>query len=721
MKTTKLLLLAVIVAAIAGFFAFDLGQYLNLQTLQEQQQALRGLWQQQPLLVFASFFVIYVLATALSLPGATVLTLATGSIMGFGWGLLLASFASSIGAFLAFLSARFILRDWVQAKFSERLKAINQGMEKDGAFYLLTLRLVPIFPFFVINLVMGLTTIRGWTYYWVSQLGMLAGTAVYVNAGTQLGEVSSVGDIFSADLILSFCLLGVFPLLAKWVVSQVRRRRAYKGWRKPKQFDANLVVIGAGSAGLVSAYIAAAVKAKVVLIEKADMGGDCLNTGCVPSKALLHVAKTMATVRKASEVGITGVQTDKLGVDFGQVMQQVKQVIARIEPHDSVERYQRLGVDVVQGTATIESPWQVNVTTAAGEQQITSKAMVIAAGAKPIVPPIPGLAEAQPLTSDNLWNLTELPPRLAILGGGPIGCEMAQAFARLGSQVTVVEMQSQLLAGEDADTAVLADKALQADGVTTCLGYKAVAVSSDEQGYRVQVVNVENENETQDIVCDRILVAVGRQANLQGYGLEKLGIAEGKTLVSDAFLQTQYPNIYAAGDVTGPFQLTHAASHQAWYASVNALFAPFKRFRADYSVIPRVTYTSPEIASVGLTEKQAQQQHIDYEVSGYDLAELDRAIAERQANGRIKVLTAKGKDKVLGVSIVADQAGELLAEWVLAMKQGVGLNKILGTIHSYPTLAEANKYVAGEWKRAHAPESVLRWVERFHRWRRGGR
>ncbi|WP_286823495.1 MULTISPECIES: FAD-dependent oxidoreductase [unclassified Idiomarina] len=725
MSLKKLLLLLVIVALFISAFAFDLTQYLSLDVLKEKQQQLNQLFVDYPFQVFAVYFVVYVAATALSLPGATILTLGSGAIFGLGWGLLLASFASSFGAFLAFLSARFILHDWVQEKFGERLTAINRGMERDGAFYLLSLRLVPLFPFFVINLVMGLTRIKAWTFYWVSQVGMLLGTAVYVNAGTQLAQISSLGDVVSADLIGAFVLLGIFPLIAKAVLALLKRRKAFKGYKKPKSFDNNLVVIGAGSAGLVSAYIAATVKAKVTLIEKHKMGGDCLNTGCVPSKALLHVAELAHNARNASSAGV---HVGEVSVDFKQVMQQVKSVIKEIEPHDSVERYTNLGVNVEQGDARIVSPWEVEVRSNGETKRITTRSIIIATGAKPFVPNFEGLDQVDYLTSDTLWELEELPKRLLVLGGGPIGCELSQAFQRLGSQVTQVEMAERLMGPEDADTVELLTQRLTAEGIDIKLNHKALRFEQ-HNGESVLIAEhtVDDQNADQsadqskdvEIPFDKVLIALGRQPNITGFGLEELGVQTNKTVSTNELLQTNFPNIYACGDVAGPYQLTHVASHQAWYASVNALFDPFKTFRADYSVIPWVTYTSPQVANVGLTEQQAKKADKPYEVTEYDIGELDRAIADDSAYGRVKVLTKPGKDELLGVNIVGPQAGELLAEYVLAMKHGIGLNKILGTIHSYPTLAEANKYVAGEWKRANAPQKLLTWVEKFHRWRRG--
>ncbi len=713
MNARKLLLILALAALIGAFFVFDLGRFFSLDSIKSQQAVIEAYRSAQPALTAGVFFLVYVAVTGLSLPGAAIMTLAGGAVFGLWWGTLLVSFASTLGATLAFLVSRFMLRDWVQGKFGDKLKAINAGIEREGGFYLFTLRLIPIFPFFVINLVMGLTPIRTWTFYWVSQIGMLAGTVVYVNAGTQLAQIDSLKGIVSPELLASFALLGVFPLIANKIVTVVKRRRVYAKWRKPARFDRNLVVIGAGSAGLVTAYIAAAVKAKVTLIEKHQMGGDCLNTGCVPSKALIRSAKLLSHIRRSAEFGI-GKATAEF--DFAEVMERVQRVIKEVAPHDSVERYTGLGVDVVQGTAKIVSPWAVEVTDAEGTRTLTTRSIVIAAGARPFIPPIPGLADLGYLTSDNVWNLRELPKRLLVLGGGPIGSELTQTFARLGSQVTQVQRASRILIREDPEVSDLVTRRFREEGVTVLVNHKAQRFVVDN-GENILIA--EHEGQEVRILFDAVLVAVGRVANTQGYGLEELGIPAPHTVETNAWLQTIYPNIYAAGDVAGPFQFTHVAAHQAWFAAVNALFSLFKTFKADYSVIPWSTFVDPEVARVGLNEQEAKEKGIAYEVSVYGLDDLDRAIADGEAHGFIKVLTVPGKDRILGVTIVGEHAGDLLAEYVLAMRCGIGLNQILGTIHIYPTLAEANKYVAGVWKKAHAPEKLLAWVERFHRWRRG--
>ncbi|NMH59872.1 FAD-dependent oxidoreductase [Alteromonas ponticola] len=713
----KIALLAVIGAAIFGFFYFDLNSYLTLEGLKGELDAFKATINERPWLSGGVFFAIYVVVTALSLPGAAILTLAAGALFGLATGLLIVSFASSIGATLAFLVARFVLRDTVRSKFKEKLKKIDAGVEKQGAFYLFTLRLVPVFPFFLINLLMGLTSIRTWTFYWVSQVGMLAGTVVYVNAGTQLAQVDSVSGILSFELIISFILLGIFPWIAKGIVAIVNRRRVYKGYSKPKSFDRNLIVIGAGAGGLVTSYIAAAVKAKVTLIEAGEMGGDCLNYGCVPSKALIKTAKVAQQMRHAETYGL---EKTSPTVPFKHVMQRIHNIIAAIAPNDSVERYTKLGVDVVKGYARLRDPWTVEIAGEDGESQtLTARSIVIATGAAPFVPDLPGIKDSGYVTSDTLWSTfakrDTAPERLLVLGGGPIGCELAQAFSRLGSQVTLVERESQIMGREDAEIAEYVRGVLSENGVNVLTSHNAERFEQDDN---IRRLIVSHDNEETALNYDEVIVAVGRKARLEGFGLDELGIRYERTLETDGYLQTRFPNIYAAGDVAGPYQFTHVAAHQAWYAAVNGLFGTFKKFEVDYRVIPWTTFVDPEVARVGLNETEAKEQDIDVEVTRFEFAELDRAVTESATKGFIKVLTPPGKDTILGATIVAEHAGDLMAEFVLAMKHNLGLEKILGTIHAYPTWAEGTKYTAGNWKRANAPEKLLRWVEKFHAWRR---
>ena len=708
MGRSRLVVLLLVVAAIAAFFASGAHRYFTFEHIKAEQGRLAARFHAQPAATVAVFLAVYIGVAALALPGAALLTLAAGGIFGFVWGVVIVSFASSIGATLSFLLCRFVMRDWVRQRYASRLQAVDRGIEREGAFYLFTLRLIPAAPFFVVNVLMGLTGLRTWTFYWVSQLGMLAGTIVYVNAGTQLAAIDSPRGILSPALIGAFLLLGFFPLVAKKTIEAVKARRVYARWTKPRRFERNLVVIGAGSAGLVAAYIAAAVKAKVTLIEKDRMGGDCLNTGCVPSKALLKSARVVAEMRRAAEYGL---RVPRVELDFAEVMERVQRVVREVAPHDSVERYTGLGVECIKGEAKITSPWTVQV----DGRTITTRAIVIAAGARPLVPPIPGIETARVLTSDSVWQLRELPRRLVVLGGGPIGCELAQAFARFGSRVTQVEMLPRLLSREDADVAEMVRRQFAAEGIDVRTGHRALRIDPG------RALVCEHEGREVRLEFDALLCALGRAPNTAGYGLEALGIpvTKARTVETNEYLQTLYPNIYACGDVAGPYQFTHTASHQAWYAAVNALFSPLRRFRADYAVIPWATFTEPEVARVGLNETEARDKGIAHEVTVYGIDELDRAIADGAARGMVKVLTAPGSDRILGATIVGEHAGELIIEFITAMKHGIGLNKILGTIHIYPTLAEANKYAAGAWKRAHAPRRALAFVERFHAWMRG--
>lgn len=714
----KIVIVLLIVAAVISFFVFDLDTVLTLENIKANQAELIELRDSSPFLVSLVFFSLYVLVTALSLPGAVIMTLAGGGLFGLAWGFVLISFASTIGATLAFLVSRYLLRDSVQNRFGDKLSAINKGVEREGALYLFTLRLVPIFPFFLINILMGLTPIKTWSFYWVSQVGMLAGTLVYINAGTQLAKIDSLAGILSPGLLFSFALLGVFPLLAKKVTEALKKKKVYAKWSKPSRFDRNLVVIGAGAAGLVSSYIGAAVKAKVTLVEAEKMGGDCLNYGCVPSKALIKSAKIKNYIKNGSHYGLEDANLD---FSFKKVMQRVHSVIAAVEPHDSVERYTSLGVEVIKGYAKVVDPWTVEIALAdGGTQQLTTRSIIIAAGASPFVPPLPGIEGSGYLTSDTLWEklaeYDDVPERLVILGGGPIGCELSQSFARLGANVVQIERGDAIMAREDTEVSAFAKQSLEKDGVRVLTGHSALRCVQDDQG---KAVIVEHNGEEKRIEYDVLICAVGRSARLEGYGLETLGIKTERTVVTNDYLETIYPNIYAAGDVAGPYQFTHTAGHQAWYASVNALFGEWKKFKADYSVVPWTTFIDPEVARVGLNEQEANDQGIAYEVTRFGIDDLDRAIADGAAQGFIKVLTVPGKDRILGVTIVGEHGGDLLSEFVLAMKHGLGLNKILGTIHTYPTLAEANKYVAGEWKRAHAPEKLLSWVEKYHTYKRG--
>ncbi len=720
MSPKKALILVVVLAAAVTFFAFDLGHYLSLDFVKQSQSQFADQFAQKPVTVTLAFFAIYVAITALSLPGAAIMTLAAGAGFGLVLGTIVVSLASTLGATLAMLVARYLLRGPIEARFGRRLVEVNKGIEREGGFYLFTLRLIPAIPFFALNLLMGLTRMKTWTFFWVSQVGMFAGTVAYVYAGTEIAKIDSLGSILSPGLIGAFVLLGIFPLIARKVIDIVKQRKVFARWNavRPASFDRNLVVIGAGAGGLIAALIGAAVKSRVTLVESHKMGGDCLNFGCVPSKALIRTAKLQHQIRHADNYGLVSATAT---FSFRQVMARIHQVIADIAPHDSVERFTAMGVDVRLGHATIVNPWTVEIKGKDGStSRLTTRNIVIAAGARPFVPPLPGLDAVGYVTSDTMWDIfaqmDKMPQRIVVLGGGPIGCELSQAFARLGAELTQVEMAPRIMMREDEEVSELARKALQADGVTVLVSHKALRCEMDGDA---KSIIVEHDRQEIRLEFDALIVAVGRSARLTGYGLEELGIPTNKTVETNEYLQTLYPNIYAAGDVAGPYQFTHTAAHQAWYAAVNALFGDFKKFKADYTVIPWATFIDPEVARVGLNEQEAREQGIAYEVVRYGIDDLDRAIADSEAHGFVKVLTVPGKDTILGVTIVGSHAGDLLAEYVLAMKHGLGMNKILGTIHTYPTWSEANKNAAGVWKRAHQPKRLLEWVRRYHDWKRG--
>lgn len=710
MNKNKFIVVALLLLAIASYLAFDLGQYLTLEYVQSRLASIQQFKRENFGLTALIYFAAYVAVAALSIPGAAIVTLLGGAIFGLLWGTLIVSFASSIGATLAFLVSRVLLRDWVETKFGDYLAPINKGIEKDGNFYLFSIRMVPLFPFFMINLLMGLTSIRTSSFYIVSQLGMLLATAVFVNAGSELAQITSLSGLLSTPVIFSLVLLGIFPLLTKFFINTIARNKMLKKYEKPKKFDANVVVIGAGSAGLVVSLIVAGAKAKVILIEKHKMGGDCLNTGCVPSKAIIRSGRIMSYIRRAKEFGIEGAEGR---VDFAQVMERVQGIIKTIEPHDSVERFTSLGVECVIGEARIESPYTVSV----NGRSINTRSIVLATGARPLVPPIPGLDQIDYLTSDSIWSLRELPQRLLVVGGGPIGCELAQAFSNLGSQVTQVDMADRIMPREDEEVSEVVMQQFRRQGINLLTGHRLLKFGSADGA---SFMEAEHQGETVRVEFDKVLLAIGRKANVEGFGLEdlELPLTTQGTVEVNEYLQTSYPNIYACGDVAGPYQFTHMASYQAWFASLNSMLGGLWRSRINYKVVPWATFTDPEVARVGLSEQEAKEQKISYEVTRYEMDHHDRSLADGEAHGFIKILTVPGKDKILGVTIVGYHAGELIGEFVFAMTHGMGLGKISAVTHIYPTLLEANKFAANAWRSARLPEKYFPLAEKFFKWRR---
>ena len=691
-RTSRLLAAAAVAGLVALVVvwgrAFDPHAALNWLAAQRAYAA------EHPLTAAAAYFLAYVAFAALSLPGAWTISVAGGVLFGPWFGPPMVSISSTAGATLAMLAARYLFRDAVAARFPDVVARIDRA---DGVRWLFAARLTPVIPFFAINLAVGLTNMRALIFALVTMIGAAPFAALYALAGARLAAITKPSDVLSPGLIAVFAAVGFAPLLASAAGKWRAERARLAVWPKPKRFDYNLIVIGAGSAGLVAAYVGAAAKAKVALIERGEMGGDCLNTGCVPSKSLLHAAKLAHDASRAAEFGLSG----GLTVDFAAVMARVRRAVAEVAPHDSVERYRGLGVEVIAGEARVVDPWTVEV----GGRRLTGRRLVIATGAEPFLPPIPGLGEIEPLTSETLWRLTELPPRLLVLGGGAIGCELAQAFRRLGSHVTLVEAAPQLLPREDAEVSEAMRAALAAEGVEIALG---VAVTGFAHGAARLA-------DGREIGFDRVLVAVGRRARVTGFGLEGLGLLENGRLVVDARLRTKLPTIYAAGDVIGDKQFTHAAGAYGARAALNGLLAPLKLAKATLAPFPAVVWTDPEIARVGLNEREAQG--MAYEVTRYDLADLDRALTEGAARGFLKALTVPGRDKLLGVAIVGPHAGDMLAEFTLAMKAGLGLKAIHDTIHPYPGWSDGARALAGEWRKAHTPS--LSWAARLFAWMRG--
>ena len=727
--------------------------WFSLARLQMQYHDLQAWYVQSPWTARALFFGLYLILASAAVPGIVVLTLAGGAIFGFAWGLVLVSFASTLGATLTLVTVRHVLPQTIASAMGPRVQAllrnVTKGLEREGVFFLLSLRLIPLIPFGLINVVMAFTRMPIGRFYLVSQLGMLPTTILYLQAAAQLAALHAASDVLAPELMLVLLGLGlaiaVLPFIAKRVLHWIALRKKLSAWKRPRRFDYNLIVIGGGAAGLVSAYVAAHAQTRVALIEAAEMGGDCLNRGCVPSKALIQSARVAHQLHQAAQFGL---QAGPLNVDLAAVMHRLRAVIAAIAPHDSVQRYQGLGVDVFQAQAYILDPWTVELRRPGQEAlRMTARRMVLATGAKPHVPDIPGLSTSGFVTSDTLWDAlaqrSELPRRIAILGGGPVGCELAQAFARLGSQVSLIESGSALLGREDADVSALVQQALERDGVRVFTQHRAVRCESAElpqqQGLLVLCENapkrpadigastVLGSSGVQAgefaVPFDLLICATGRDARLAGFGLENLGLATGQALQTNEFMQTEVPTLFAAGDVAGPYQSTHAAAHQAWYASVNALLDGWWALPARYGALPSTVYVAPEVARVGLNEKQAKARGVPYEVNLFSFADLDRALCDAPAGempaGFVKVLTPPGRDRLLGVTIVGDQAAELLAPYVLAMRHRLGLKAMLSTIHSYPTLSESARQVAGQWQRAHLPQWPLRWLRRWLTWRRG--
>jgi len=706
----RIVIAIIIVILIALYVIYDVGSYLTVANLKAHQIEFIRFYNKNLLYTLSVYFGLYIIVTALSLPGVAIMTLAGGAIFGVWMGTLLVSVASALGATLSFLVSRVFLKNYLQKKHANKLAIISDGLRKDDLFYLFTLRLIPVFPFYLINLLMGQTPIKTAQFFLMSILGMLPGTLVYVNAGSQIANIKTFLGIFSPGVLVSLILLGMFPFVARKIVEHLKTRKYLHQYFKPRKFDYNLVIIGGGPAGLVSANIASTMNAKVALIEKSNMGGGSLNTASVPSKALIRSAKLLYEIGHPRNLGIRRAKAD-FGID--SIMERVQNTIKKLEPRDMTGHLTESGVECIKGAARIITPYEVRVN---GRSLITQN-IIIATGAKPKLPEINGLEMIDYFTSETIWNLNVLPAKLLILGGGPTGCEFAQSFRRLGSHVTIVEQNNRILNNEDEDVVAYISQKFKDEGIHVLLGCEAVRVVVDAQR---KLFVCKHANKNIAIEFDEILVATGQVANTDGFGAQDLNLhttVNGEIEV-DEFLRTNFPNIFACGDVAGPYKYTHMASYQAWHAVVNALFQPFKKYKIDYSVVPRATFTDPELACVGINEIEAKEMKIKYDVSNFRLEELDKAEINCQTKGMVKVLTMPGRDIILGVSIVSSHASEMISEFVTAMTHGIGLHQIFKTIHIYPTFSEANQYVAANWKNLRSQGVVLKFLRWFHRWRR---
>lgn len=708
----KYLILFLLILILILYYLFFPKEYLSLAFVKENINSIKNYVNYNYTTSALSYLIIYSLSSALAIPSALILTLSSGILFGLVPGILLTSLGSTLGAVLAFLISRYLFLDLFKSKFRNQYEQMDKEIKKNGNLHLLTLRLVPIFPFWLVNLLMGLSEISLWRYLFISFAGMIPATIVYVYAGLSLSSISELRDVISPSIFFSLLLLSILPYVLRAVVNYYLKKKLYRHYKKPRAFDYNLIIIGGGSAGLVTTFIARILKAKVAIIEKEKMGGDCLNTGCVPSKSLIKIAKIISYGKTPSSWGLKNINID---FSFEDIMNKIHSIIKEIEPHDSIVRYTQLGAECFLGQAQILSPWEVQI----GEKIISAKYLVIATGARPIIPQIPGIESISPLTSENIWQLKKQPARLGILGGGVIAAELAQAFSRLGSSVFIIEESSRILSREDEDASGLIHEIFIKEGIKIYTSHtlKKCEKSGDEK----ILLCIDREGREISLVCDQLFIAIGRKATTSGFGLEKikLDLNDNGSIKVNEYMQTSLPNIFACGDVAGPFNLTHAASHQAWHTTVNALLGFIKMFKINYSVLPVCTYTDPEIATVGYSKAELIKKSIPFEETIFPMKDLDRAIIEGETCGFVKVFTPPNSDKILGVVIISAEASTMILEFTLAMKHNLGLNKILNTIHAYPGMGEANKYLAGRWKQRKSRLNLLKALERFHTFSRG--
>ncbi|MBA3536096.1 MAG: FAD-dependent oxidoreductase [Tatlockia sp.] len=683
------------------FFSLRLDKYLTFTSLRENRATLIS-WTKEHFFMAALLYMsCYTLAVAASVPGAVFLTLAGGFLFGVVFGTVFVIVSATLGATALFFAVRTSFGDWLAKSALSWLGRMREGFQQNAFSYLLMLRLVPLFPFWVVNIVPALLGVDAKTFIITTFFGILPGSIVYVMVGNGLSHVfeanqtPNLGIIFDIKVLLpllALAALSFIPILYKRVNPKEQKKNP-----KTNQIKCDLSIIGAGAGGLSVAAVAAQLGLKVVLLESGKMGGDCLNYGCVPSKSLLAAGKIAYQLRHAAQFGIS---SKGLEIDFKKVMQQVHAVIKVLAKNDSVERFESLGVQVIKAVARFSG---VN-TLVAQDRVIEARRIVIATGSSPFKPPIPGLEDTPYLTNETIFNLTEQPKHLIVIGGGPIGCELAQAFSMLGSKITLIEGFN-LLPKDDVDCVAILRAQLKAMGIIIHEQAKVLGVEPHAHGGIK--VSINQAGEKLAIRGSHLLIATGRRANVENLDLEKAGIVySNKGIEVNSRLQTSNRRVYALGDVVGPYQFTHMATYQAGIVLRNIAFKiPAK---VDYRAIPWVTYTLPEIAHVGLLAEEALK-HADIQFTEWSFLENDRAQTEHSLEGKIKIISDK-KGRVLGVTIVGAHAGELILPWVIAIREKRTLRSFTDAVSPYPTLSEISKRVAGEFYKSKLFSNKTRWL-----------
>ncbi len=701
-----------------------------------------GIW--GPAAVAAAYAVL----TVAMIPGSA-LTIGSGLIFGFWKGFAVVTVGANLGALGAFLLARTLFRERAEAlaRGQKTFRAVDSAIAREGFRIVLLLRLSPVFPFTVLNVLLGVTGISAASYVLANLIGMLPGTLMFVYLGT-LGEAAA-GTQSLGQTVLR--IVGLAATVVVTVVITRIARRALKaasldGGANPgvapeaapvgagaktipgdaydqallasvkptahvnpiPQDRYNLVVIGAGTAGLVTAAGGAGLGAKVALIEKHMFGGDCLNVGCVPSKGIIRAGRAAAAVREAGAFGIRLAGEPR--IDFAATMERMRRLRAGIAPHDSVKRFSELGIDVYLGEGRFTGPDEIEV----GGNKLRFQAAVIATGARATFPRIPGIEEVEPLTNENVFTLTELPRSLILLGAGAIGCEMAQTFRRLGSEVTIVIRGNRIMTREDPDAALIVQRKFEQEGIRVLTGS---AIKRAEKRGGKKVIVIERDGSEESVEADQILIGMGRAPNVEGLGLSAAGIAYGTEGVTvDANMRTTNPRVFAAGDICSRLKFTHAADAQARIVLRNALF--FGRARATDLVIPWCTYTDPEIAHVGCYEKEARDRGLAVTTFTVPLEDVDRAILDGETEGFGRIHLKSGTDRILGATVVASHAGDMIGELTMAIQNGLGAGKLASVIHPYPTQGEVVRKLGDAYMRTKLTPGVKRIMARILRWRR---